>query len=523
MTSPYDLIIIGTGAGGGTLAAKLAPTGLRILVLERGGYLPREKENWNSEEVFQKGRYKADETWYRRDGEAFHPDIHYFVGGNTKVYGAALLRLRERDFGELQFHEGTSPAWPIAYADLERYYGEAETLYKVHGQHGIDPTEPPTTRPYALPPLPHEPRIQQLYDDLRALGVQAFPLPIGVDLGDPRAGEAPLVLDRFDGFPDPTGSKGDSHFNGIDPAIEHPNVTLLLHRYVRELRTNADGTRIEEVIVAHGDRTETYRAETVVVCAGAINSALLFLRSRSARYPNGLANDNDLVGRHYMAHNNSAMLAISTTPNPTKFGKTFGINDYYFGEADYPYPMGHIQMLGKSDHTMYEEEAPFFTPQFTLEYLADHSLDFWLTTEDLPLPDNRVYYNDAGEVQLDYTPTNVEEHERLMDKLKELLNRLGEDGSKLFPSNLYLDKRLDVAATGHQVGTMRFGTDPATSVLDTNCKVHGLANCYVVDGGFFPSSTSVNPSLTIMAMALRVGELLAAKHGVDEASATQTA
>ena len=516
MNTHYDLIIIGTGAGGGTLAAKLAPTGLNILILERGGYLPREKENWSSEAVFQEGRYKADETWLDKDGEAFHPEAHYFVGGNTKVYGAALLRLRERDFEELQFEDGTSPAWPIGYHDLEKYYGEAERLHHVHGEHGIDPTEPPASQAYPHPPLPHEPRIQELHDKLRAKGVQAFPLPMGVDLGDQSEGEAPLVLDRFDGFPDPTGSKGDAHFCGIDEALRYDNVTLLLHALVDELESNAAGDRITAVKVTRNGTTEHYRADTVVVCAGALNSALLFLRSKSARYPNGLANDNDLVGRHYMAHNNSAMIALSTVPNPTRFGKTLAVNDFYFGTEEYPYPMGHIQMLGKSDPVQIAGDAPFFAPEFTLEFVAEHALDFWLTTEDLPLPDNRVRYDEDGQVRLEYTPSNVAAHERLMDKWKDVLDSLNEKFLHIFPQQFYFNKGIGLASTGHQVGTLRFGTDPATSVLDTDCKVHGIDNCYVVDGSFFPSSASVNPSLTIMAMALRVGDHLAAKHQVAE-------
>ena len=519
MATPYDVIIIGTGAGGGTLAAKLAPTGLRILILERGGYLPREKENWSSEAVFQEGRYKSGETWLDKDGEEFHPENHYFVGGNTKVYGAALLRLRAEDFGELQFKDGTSPAWPISYQDLEAYYGEAERLHHVHGEHGIDPTEPPATQRYPHPPLPHEPRIQELHDKLRAKGVQAFPLPMGVDLGDPSEGEPPLVLDRFDGFPDPTGSKGDAHFCGIDEALRYDNVTLITHAHVDRLETDAGGKTITGVAVTRHGQSERYAAETVVVCAGALNSALLFLRSKSDRYPNGLANDHDLVGRHYMAHNNSAMIALSTVPNPTKFGKTLAVNDFYFGSEDFPYPMGHIQMLGKSDPVQIEGDAPFFAPEFTLEYVAKHALDFWLTTEDLPLYDNRVRYDENGQVRLEYTPSNVTEHEQLMEKWKAVLDSLNEKFLHVFPQQFYFNKSIGLASTGHQVGTLRFGTDPTSSVLDTDCKVHGIDNCYVVDGSFFPSSASVNPSLTIMAMALRVGDHLAAKHRVEVESA----
>lgn len=502
----YDIIIIGTGAGGGTLAHKLAPSGKKILILERGDFIPREKENWDTEEVFIKARYKAKEAWKDKDGKEFHPGIHYCVGGNTKVYGAALLRMRERDFGELHHHGGTSPAWPLQYADLAPWYLEAEALYHVHGQRGTDPFEPMEASPYPELPLPHEPRIQQLSDDLRELGLKPFPLPIGARLGDGR-GDAPAMLDRFDGFPDPSGAKADSHEICIKQALMHPNVTMLTGAYVERLDTNTTGTEITAVQVKKDGELLTFKADVVAVCAGAINSAALLLRSKSAQHPNGLANGSDVVGRHYMAHNNSAMLAISTKPNPTRFGKTLGINDYYFGDEDFKYPMGHIQMLGKSDPVMYKEDAPSFAPGFSLEYLAAHSIDFWMTSEDLPDPNNRVVLDRNGNISLHYTENNLEGHRRLQKKLKWLLEHAGCE-KHLLPNNLYLGKKIPLAGTAHQCGTVRFGTDPKTSALDTWCRSHEVKNLYVVDGSFFPSSSAVNPALTIIAMALRVGEHL---------------
>jgi choline dehydrogenase-like flavoprotein len=176
----YDLIIIGTGAGGGTLAYHLAPSGKRILLLERGGYLPREKDNWDAQAVFVESKYRAKETWLDKDGKEFLPGIQYYVGGNTKVYGAALLRFRERDFGEVIHHGGISPAWPLRYQDFEPYYTRAEHLYHVHGEHGVDPTEGPAGAPYRYPPVSHEARIQELFDDFRRLGHHPFPLPLGI-------------------------------------------------------------------------------------------------------------------------------------------------------------------------------------------------------------------------------------------------------------------------------------------------------------------------------------------------------
>lgn len=504
MNNKFDIIIIGTGAGGGTLAYKLAPSGKRILILERGDYIPREKENWDTEEVFIKTRYKAKEEWLDKNGKAFHPGIHYCVGGNTKVYGSALLRLREEDFEALQHAEGVSPAWPIKYQDLESYYLEAEQLYHVHGQRGIDPTEPEASAPFPYEPLPHEPRIQKLFDDFKELGLNPFPLPIGVRIPE---NDAPPILNRFDGFPDASEAKADAHVVGIRPATAHENVTLLTNAFVEKLLTNEAGDKITEVVVKIDGEEQRFEGDTVVVSCGAINSAALLLRSANEKHPNGLANGSDVVGRHYMAHNNSALLAISKTPNPTLFGKTLGINDFYFKSEDFEFPLGHIQMLGKSDPVMFKEDAPSFAPGLALDYIAAHAIDFWLTSEDLPDPENRVVLGENGQIHLNYTENNLEGHKRLNKKLRSLLENIG-CHTHIIPNYLYLGKKIPLAGTAHQCGTIRFGTDPATSALDANCKAHEVDNLYVVDGSFFPSSSAVNPGLTIMAMALRVGDHL---------------
>ncbi|MDB2385139.1 GMC family oxidoreductase [Polaribacter sp.] len=503
----YDIILIGTGAGGGTMAAKLAPTGKNILVLERGGFVPREKENWDTEEVFVKERYKAKEPWVDAKGKEFHPGIHYCVGGNTKFYGAALLRMREEDFEEVHHHAGVSPKWPISYKDLKPYYQEAETMYHVHGERGTDPTEPKEENPYPEKALPHEPRIQKLFDDIKELGLQPFPLPIGVKNTDAE-GVAPFVLDRFDGFPDPTESKGDSHVMGIKKALEYPNVTLKTNAEVTKLITNDSGDKITKVAVSINGEHTFLESEIVIVACGAINSAALLLKSKNEKHPNGLANGSDVVGRYYMCHNNSAMVALSKTPNHTKFGKTFAINDFYFkGDNGFDFPMGHIQMLGKSDPAMFKGDAPKFTPGFTLEIMATYALDFWMTSEDLPLPENQVVVLENGNIQLKYTENNLEGHNRLLDKLKWILENVGCE-THIIPNNIYLGKKIPLAGTAHQCGTIRFGNNPATSALDTNCKAHEVDNLYVVDGSFFPSSSAVNPALTIMAQALRVSDHL---------------
>jgi len=513
MSTHYDVIIIGTGAGGGTLAYRLAPSGKRILLLERGGYLPREKENWSSRAVFVESRYKAEANWSNKDGRTFHPGIHYYVGGNTKVYGAALLRFRKEDFCEIKHYGGISPEWPIQYEDLETYYTQAEQLYQVHGQRGEDPTEPPASGPYPYKPLRHEPRIQELHDDLTRLGHRPFHLPVGVRLDEDNPEKSTCIrCSTCDGFPCLLNAKSDAQVTCVEPALQHSNVTLLTHALVTKLESSSSGREVTKVHVERHGIPEEYSANIVVVSCGAINSAALLLRSANDRHPNGLANASDVVGRHYMCHNNSVLLALSKHPNTTIFQKTIGLNDFYFGSADWPYPLGHISMVGKQDLEMLRTGAPPFAPGLALDVVAKHSLDFWLTSEDLPDPNNRVLTNAKGDITIQYTDNNLEGHKRLVAKLKSMLGHL-RCQRHLVPSHIYLGKKIPIAGTAHQCGTVRFGRDPKTSALDVNCKAHDVDNLYVVDASFFVSSNAVNPSLTIMANALRVGDHLLQRLG----------
>src|SRR5262245_40714024 len=514
MATPYDVIIIGTGAGGGTLAHRLAPTGKRILLLERGDYVPREKQNWDSHAVVVDGRYNIKDAWLDKDGQEFIPGTHYFVGGNTKFYGAALLRLRREDFGVVRQHGGVSPAWPIAYEDLEPYYTQAEHLYQVHGQRGTDPTEPPASAPYRFPPLRHEPRIQQLVNDLTRIGHKPFPLPVGVmrDDGDPRRSQC-IRCDTCDGFPCLIHAKADAQVICVDPALEHSNVTLVTGAYVASLETSPSGREVTTVHVERNGAKETYTGSIVVVACGAINSAALLLRSASSRHPQGLANGSGVVGRHYMCHINSLLLALSLDPNPTVFQKTWGLNDFYFPTPEWEFPLGHISMIGKTDANTLRAGAPRITPGWTLERMAAHTLSFWLTTEDLPDPNNRVSLASDGRIVLQYASNNDEAHERLIAKLRGMMKEIRaiDDAHHLFRLQAYIPGRIPLAGVAHQNGTVRFGLDPRASALDLNCKAHELDNLYVVDGSFFPSSGGVNPALTIMANALRVGDHLAAR------------
>ncbi|MEO7507838.1 MAG: GMC family oxidoreductase, partial [Pyrinomonadaceae bacterium] len=415
----YDVIIIGSGAGGGTLAYKLAPSGKRILLLERGGYVPREKDNWSTRAVNLEGKYNTKESWYDQDGGPLHPHTNYFVGGNTKFYGSALFRMREQDFGVLRHHGGVSPAWPIGYDELEPYYTQAEHLYQVHGTRGEDPTEPWSSAPYKYPAVSHEQRIQHLADDLTRAGLKPFHVPLGIKIDESRPRTSACIrCNTCDGHPCLINAKADAQTICVDPALEHENVALLTNARVMRLETDATGRAVSQVVVERNGITEKYSADVVVVSCGAVNSAALLLRSANDRHPRGLANGSDAVGRHYMGHINSILMALSKCPNETVFQKTLAINDFYFGSKDWEFPMGHISFVGKLDGDTLKAGAPAIAPGWTLDLMAKHSLDFWLTSEDLPDPNNRVTVNRAGDVVLSYTLNNTEGHDRLKAKLK---------------------------------------------------------------------------------------------------------
>lgn len=314
-----------------------------------------------------------------------------------------------------------------------------------------------------------------------------------------------------DGFPCLVHAKSDAEVQGVRPALEYPNVTLLTNSRVVKLTTNATGTSVTDVVVERKGEKETYQGDLVVISAGATNSAILLLSSVTDTHPNGLANGSDQVGRNYMFHNSVAVLAVSREPNPTLFQKTLGVNDFYFGMEGFEYPMGNIQMVGKSQAPMYKGEKPLETklaPVFALKDIAHHAVDFWLSTEDLPDPNNRVTVDKEGKVTLSYTHNNQVPQQRLYDKLKSMLGHLGMHPDHLIHRNAYMKNYIPVAGVAHQAGTVRFGRDPKTSVLDVNCKTHELDNLYVVDTSFFPSISAVNPALTAIANALRVGDHL---------------
>lgn len=498
----FDVIIIGTGMGGGTLARSLAGSGARLLLIERGDFLPVEPQNWSPEAVFTHNRYKTTEQWRDAAGGWFSPGVHYFVGGNTKVYGASLPRLREDDFGEIQHAGGVSPAWPIAYEDLAPYYDRAERLYWVHGEAGVDPTDPPRSGPFPFPRMPSDPYMDQLADRFREQGLHPAPLPIGLDF---QPGGSCIRCRTCDAFPCQVRAKGDAEICGVLPALEWPNVALWTDTLASRLTTSRRGERVTGVEVIRNGSRSFVEAEIIVLSAGAVNSAALLLRSATSMHPDGLGNSSDLVGRHYMAHNNSVLVAIDPRrENPTVFQKTIAVNDFYRAglDEDFPFPMGNLQPVGKLHAAMLRGAAPM-VPNWSLDLAARHSVDWWVMSEDLPDPANRVTLDGGGNIVVDWRPNNLAAHDRLMHHARAILKGAG------YP--ILIGRQMGIATNSHQCGTLRFGVDPRTSVLDPLCRCHDLENLYVVDASFFPSSTAVNPALTIAAQALRVGDHLRAR------------
>lgn len=492
-------MIIGSGAGGGTLAYALAPTGKNILVVERGGHIPTEKENWDPQAIFIDKRYSPKETWYDKANKPFRPGMYYNVGGNTRFYGAALFRLRKEDFEILQHYEGLSPAWPVTYEEFEPYYTQAEALYTVHGDRGSDPTEPPASGHFPYPAISHEPYVDNFSRRLAEKGFHSFPMPIGIRLNEQDMANSHCIrCGTCDSFPCMLGAKSDAYTSALQQALEYPNVDIMTDTMVEQIITSPSGKQVTKVMAHQNGEYVEMTADIVVVACGAVNSAALLLRSAGDAHPRGLGNNNDQVGRRYMGHGNSTwILALSHRANPTKFPKTMAVHDYYFGEPDFPYPMGAIQTVGKVSGTILRTKAPRLMPESLLNGIAHHSIALSVTSEDLPLLENRVTVSREGHIQLHYHTHNRQGHDRLVGKFLGTLHSMG---------YYCLTYNLNIGDVAHQCGTLVFGHDRLNSVLDSNCRVHGIDNLYVVDSSFFVSSAAVNPALTIIANALRVGD-----------------
>jgi choline dehydrogenase-like flavoprotein len=481
-----DVIIIGSGMGGATLAAALAPSGRRIVILERGERLEDCPEARDGRAVFT-GHFRTDETWLDADGGSFAPNNYYHPGGNSKFYGAVLMRYRAEDFSPLRHMGGTTPGWPISYDDLEPFYQTAEEMYQVRGALGEDPTEPRHSGRYAYPPVPHEPDMVDLCRRLAAQGLHPGALPLGVDIELWLKGGA----GTFDGFPNTRGGKMDAETVGLAEALRHPNVTLLTG--ARVMRLIAEGGRIAGVEYVRGGQAERMSAPLVCLCAGAVKSAALLLASAGADSPTGLANRSDQVGRNFMNHNITAVLGVSPfRRNRSVYEKTIQLNDWYLTGGPNGEPLGNVQMLGRITGEIMAAESGLLLP--LARWLADHSVHLMTMSEDLPMPESRVMLRD-GQIVLKWERSNFAAHEALNARLKASLRRAG------WP--LVLTKTFEKRTPSHQCGTARMGRDPATSVVDAFCRSHDLGNLFIVDASVLPTSAAANPSLTIAALALR--------------------
>ena len=498
MPNRFDLVIIGSGAGGGTVARALASSGARILILERGGFVPQEPENWDPTAVWKHLRYRTTERWLDGDGRPFRPYTHYCVGGNTKFWGSVLYRLRKEDFETVEHLDGVSPAWPIDYATLEPYYERAERLYQVHGAAGDDPTEP-ARGPYPHPPIPHAPEIAETVERLREQGLHPSPLPLGlIDPGEP---DGCILCNTCNSFPCRRHAKSEAEVCCVRPATGQENVTLWTHACARRLLTDASGRRVAAVEVERDGETLRVEAPLIVVACGAVNSAALLLRSAGDRHPDGLGNSSGLVGRRYMAHLATMMQGFHPfRKNHAVFQKTVGINDFYFSGPRTRYPLGQIQSQGRTHGVMGQTVVPW-VPLWAYDAWMARGVDWLALSEDLPRPDNRVTVGADGRIRLEYRFNNGRAHRRLVREMRRILRRLG---FWVVMTHSHKTKN-----TTHQCGTLCFGADPRTSVLDPFCRSHDVENLFVVDASFFPSSAAVNPGLTIAAQALRVAEHIA--------------
>ncbi|HEV2363608.1 MAG TPA: GMC family oxidoreductase [Caulobacteraceae bacterium] len=516
MGGHYDIVIVGSGAGGASLAQRLAPSGKSILILERGEHLPREAQNWDARAVFVDHRYRTTERWWDKRGCPFVPNTHYWAGGNTSFFGAALMRLRASDFDEVRHAGGLSPAWPISLADLAPYYAEAERLWQVHGQRGVDPTEAGNEPPYAYPPVSHDPGVLALKGHWEAQGWRPFSLPLGVKLDEAHPLTSPCIRCRTcGGFPCLLKAKSDARTIALEPILDLPNVTLLTGRRAVRLETGAGGHAVSRVVCATADGEEAWSGDIVVLAAGAAHTAALLLASAGPGHEAGLANGSDQVGRNYMFHTLTAMVSLTCAPAAVNFPKTLAVNDFYHRDpaGGFDFPMGHIQLLEYMSGPTLEGEIsqwlpPALAPGPLFGAMAERLLSMLVISEDLPLANNRVRLRPDGAIQLDYDYNNLEGHERLVTRLKSSLDGFVDHAHPISQHHFQFDSLLPLYGVAHQCGTARMGRDPVSSVVDPTCRAHELDNLYLIDTSVFPSAGAVNPTLTCVANAMRVGDHL---------------
>lgn len=487
-----DIVIIGSGIGGATIASGLAGSGAKILILERGQHLPETPHARDSRAIFRDGHYRPQEMWREADGTPFNPGNYYYVGGNSKFYGAVLLRYRCEDFSAMEHFGGVSPAWPFSYEEFEPWYSMAEQLFRVRGTLGEDPTEPFHSQPYAFPPVPDEAPIAAARAELKGLGLHPATLPLGVDIEAwLKGGKTP-----WDAFPNTGTGKVDAQTGPLAAALGDENITLETGAHVDYLELSPDGKSIAAIHYTKNGEAKKLAPKLVILGAGAINSAAILLRSPSPD-GKGLANSSDQVGRNFMNHNSSAMLAIDPRRrNDSVYQKTLMLNDYYLSDGKGGKPLGNVQLLGKIDGTILKSNVRF-APKFAVDFMAGHAVDWYLMCEDLPDPESRIMVDGKG-IVMQWRRSNMQSLDGLAKVMRENFRACG------YP--IVLSRPFDKRTPSHQCGTVKMGDDPATSPLDPFCRSFDHSNLFVVDGGFLPNSAAVNPALSIAAQALRVAD-----------------
>ena len=493
----YDIIVIGSGAGGGTLAGALSHQGKSVLLLERGGAMALEDQNVADADLFQKDRYHPlDERWFGPDGDPIAPQTTYALGGNTKIWGAVLERMREKDFTALPMQEGISPAWPFDYNELSPYYDAAETLFRVHGKAKVDPTEPKRSKEYDYYPCELEPFLEPLRAGLKRQGCHPYDLPLSWS-------------------EDPNDPSGDTQLFGLDKA-DTSNLVIRSHARVVHLHVNPNGREVRGVEAEVNGDHWMFSSDIVVLAAGAINTPAILLRSSSAQHPNGLGNGSNQVGRNLMNLQLTSILQLASQLSNGRYARSLGINDYYWGDKNVSFPLGHIQAAGGVlQDALFAESPPVLSlvsrllPNFGLEQLAARSVAWWAMTEVLPDPENRITLQN-NHIHINYLHNNREAHDRLVYRWLDTIKSVEADPliEVVRAAPIYPRGEAPISVVGFACGTCRMGMDPAISVVDPYGKCHDLENLYIADNSVFPSCPSIGPGLTTIALALRMAKTL---------------